>query len=428
MFSTQLWSLITLSDSPPFSFSALCLDRSGTTTPLEIEIRLSNRLWGYLEEPEPELYTFGMLDALEFIVENGGTTSRWKSFWLYTPGDIDIEPHETALGFIQNSPMPALERFEIKYDGPHYKDFEDHQRDDLRNKPLFLDPPTRLKAATLEWIPNSCLFTIPTRPQLVGLTRLEIMFPETHPELERFHALLSASPALSILSIDTRRMCYDRSSSVDGRAVVRLPKIHLPNLRALALLFSSRTIIPWWEHSLLLMLNAPNVESLRLWLEGHAYWVPQNQDLVEYIAKGPDSADPKPLFPYLTGLELFIKQDRRAPRSDPDEELLAAYPGLRTLVLPHLARHNGLRVRPWLVPSLVRLIIHVRSPSELEEAIYERCAAGMAPKVVEVPMLSEAHIEREGSKYSKVLDGLGVEVCFSHSNHRVREALRFEEP
>ncbi|KDN38766.1 hypothetical protein RSAG8_09316, partial [Rhizoctonia solani AG-8 WAC10335] len=42
-----LWSRVTLSASPPFRLSALYLSRSGTEAPLDIELKLTEKHWGY---------------------------------------------------------------------------------------------------------------------------------------------------------------------------------------------------------------------------------------------------------------------------------------------------------------------------------------------------------------------------------------------
>ncbi|KAG8693073.1 hypothetical protein FRC11_003183 [Ceratobasidium sp. 423] len=99
----SLWSLITLSDSPLFNFSVLCLNRSGTSIPLDIEIRLSSRLWGNRDDPAHELCASSMTDALNTIIKCGGHL------------------HMAALDFIKQLSLPNLERFEVKHDGLEYK-------------------------------------------------------------------------------------------------------------------------------------------------------------------------------------------------------------------------------------------------------------------------------------------------------------------
>ncbi|CAE7136418.1 unnamed protein product [Rhizoctonia solani] len=359
-FDTKsLWSLVTISDSPPFKFSALCLERSGTTMPLDIEIHLSNRLWGYLDDPVPELYEFGMLDALEFIVECGGTTTRWRTFWLCTPEDTSSTvPLMTALDFIGKHPMPSLESLEIQYESQYEMVFGTPPAETTPEKSLFLSPPTRLKTTRLEGAPNTYLFS--SLGQLVGLTRLEIKFPRTLPRIEQLYALLAASPALAVLSIDTRESYTSTPSSSDHREVVDyLPKIHMPNLRALGLLLSGCSCIEWLEYSLLLILDAPNVESLRLWLQKHyGQLTPITSPIVDYIVQGAGSRS-RPLFPHLSALELHNARD-----NDFDERMLAVYPGITTLVLPTRKPHGVLSAQPWLVPSLHSLFICVMLKQE----------------------------------------------------------------
>ncbi|KAG8690690.1 hypothetical protein FRC11_009745, partial [Ceratobasidium sp. 423] len=292
-----------------------------------------------------------------------------------------------ALDFIGKHPLPALERLELKYGSPYLSRVEERLGKISHNRPLFHDsPPTHLKVATLEWVPNSYLFANPDCPQLVGLTCLEIKFPAILPNLEHINALLAANPMLRVLSIDTRLEHRIPSSNSEGPTeLVHLPKINMPNLRALALQFSIRTNTPLWEHSLLLMLDTPNVESLRLWLKRNGHRVPRYRDFVDHLIKGSNPSNPRPLFPALTGLELFIERHEAVPLHDDrlDYELLAAYPTITTLALPCRASHHGLGIQPWLVPCLNRLLIPVMSAWELKETIPKRCNAGLGPQIVE---------------------------------------------
>ncbi|KAF8706206.1 hypothetical protein RHS03_05121, partial [Rhizoctonia solani] len=432
---TQLWSVVTLSDNPPFNFSRLCLDRSGTTTSLDIEIDMSNRFWNH-QEPESEVYTNATIDALNFIVVHGGTPSRWRTFWFHMPWKVrGMEPQIAVLNFISESPMPKLERFEVKYDGAHHRKIEERWGKLLSNKPLFQHPPpARLKVAVLEWVPNPYLFagSLAGRPQIVGLTRLEVKFPPKLPKLEDFGALLVNSPMLEVLSIDTRiNQCSHRSPNQGGQNLpTSLPRISLPKVRVLGLSFNTSHVFPWWGHSLLFMLNAPNVQSLRLLLEspGCRGRVPVNQTFIDYIIKGDDQTKPKPLFPLLTNLELFVEPIvERSGRRYPNQEILKAYPSITTLILPRPTELHMLSIQPWLVPCLNRLIVYARLASELRESISERCVADLGLKTVEVLVLDESNNEEIESKYIGELYGLGLEISFSHSKHRVREVLGLDD-
>ncbi|CEL61053.1 hypothetical protein RSOLAG1IB_04293 [Rhizoctonia solani AG-1 IB] len=431
-----LWSIVTLADNPPFYFSELCLDRSGTATPLDIEIYVSNRFWGYKSKSESEVYRGAMTNALNFIVAHGGTPSRWRNFWLRTPSRIrSIDPQVAALNFIGKSSMPTLERFEIEYDSTHYANIEKCWRNALSNRPLFCDPlPTCLKVARLEWIPNPCLFT--EYPQLVGLTRLEIKFPPRLPQLKHIHALLASSPMLEVLSIDTRiRQCNHVPSSYStdqSQLSINLPKVGLPKVRTLGLLFNTNEVFASWGYNLLLMLDVPNVKYLRLLLESSGFQgrVPVDRRYIQYLTKGPNEDKPKPLFPLLASIELFAESRLIMKHlRNPTEELLEAYPAITTLAVPQRGKLNILNVQPWLVPCLDRLIIPSSIVFESKESIYKRCAAGLGLKTVEVLLpdeLGELDERQMRSGCLEVLDGLGVDVCFGYSG-RVREVLGFED-
>ncbi|KDN38759.1 hypothetical protein RSAG8_09309, partial [Rhizoctonia solani AG-8 WAC10335] len=371
-----------------------------------------------------------MRDALNFIVAHGGATSRWRSFWLYTQGGTRADPQIAALDFIGKSPMPSLERLEVKYDGLLYTTTQGQQGLErvLHNRSLFHNPPpARLKHVTLEWVPNSYLFASPDRPELVGLTHLEIMLPKPLPRLEHINALLAANPTLRVLSIDTRVSPYAVPTDSEERAeLAHLPKTNLPNLRALALLFYASTCNLWWEHSLLRMLDAPKVESLRLRLQMPPSQPPYAQDFVDYLTKGADLSNPKPLFPALNGLEL-LGRDSWSYNGSFDKEILAAYPTITTLVLTQWAQTSVLNIQPWLVPHLNRLLTRVELTPELKKAIAERCDAGLGPKILEVPSERRTHVECIEPAYREAFSGLGVDVRVSYSSQRVREVLGFEE-
>ncbi|CAE6443330.1 unnamed protein product [Rhizoctonia solani] len=391
------------------------------TTPLDIEIRLSVKPLGTQTKHELNA-TRALLDGLDFIVAHGGATFRWRSFWLYTPASVRIGLHITALDFIEKYPMPSLERLEVKHDSSHYAGAEEHQRlgQILYNRTLVYNPPpTRLKFVTLEWIPNSYLFASLDRPQLVGLTRLELCFSIALPKLEHINALLAANPTLRVLSIDTRLFPYILPGDSEGQAkLAHLPRIKLPRLQALALSFRTcnHAYDLWWEQCLLRMLDAPNVESLRLRLEMPRSRTSYIRDFVNYLTKGADLSKPKPLFPSLTGLELLARRYRGSASSyidSFDKELLAAYPTITTLVLPNRSQTAVLNTQPWLVPQLNRLLVRVYSAAELKQVIGERCKAGLGPNIVEVPSTGTLYAGWAQS-VSQEFDGLGVDVRASY--------------
>ncbi|KAJ1304420.1 hypothetical protein OPQ81_005568 [Rhizoctonia solani] len=429
----QLWSLVTLFDPPPFKFSSLYLERSGTTTPLDIEIRLSNRFWGFSHHPDRKLYTLGMTDALNTIVKCGGCTSRWNSFWLYTPVRVPIYPQLAVLDFIRNLPMPALERFETAYTGKLFlRTLAQLRQDKSTDKFLFaVSAPKCLKVASLQAVPSTYMFLHADRLRLPSLTRLELQFVLDLPPLGEINTVLAAMPKLKVLSIDTsdphRVICS--STPFNSRTFGNLPKIPMPNLRALALHFTTYASLSPWEYALLLMLDAPNVQSLSLRLYRCASEVrlAEKPDFVEYLVKGADLADPRPLFPRLTTLELFISRSfsQIETHTTLDEVVLAAYPTVTTLVLPSFAQPFHTSLQPQLLPHLDRLIIGANTPFELKTAMEKRCAAGRAPKVVEVQLLINEGAKCQWHHYQEVADELGFELYLS--DYRVREVLGFED-
>ncbi|CAE6431650.1 unnamed protein product [Rhizoctonia solani] len=347
-------------------------------------------------------------------------------------GISGMNPQIAALNFFGESPMPALERFEVEYDGIHHLNIEERWGKIISNKPLFHDSlPTRLKVARLEWVPNPYLFagSLAEHPQLIGLTHLEIKFPPKLPKLEHINALLAASPMLKVLYFDTRiRRCDHVHPEHQPQLSAGLPKVGLPNVRALGLLFNTSEVSPWWGYSLLLMLDAPNVQSLRLLLErpGCRARAPVDEGFIQHLTKGADKAKPKPLFPLLTSLELTEPRLGPSSRKSLAQELLEAYPNITTLILPLSTQAHLLGIQPWLVPCLKRLVIHAKLASDLRESISERCMAALGLKTVEV-LVFGSDKEKVQSEYREALDGLGVDVCFSDLSYRSREILGFED-
>ncbi|KAG8690692.1 hypothetical protein FRC11_009747 [Ceratobasidium sp. 423] len=201
---------------------------------------------------------------------------------------MHTDPQIAALEFIQNSPVPTLERFEVKHDGLEYNEnWEETLGEVPPEGSLFTSPlPACLKVATLERIPNPYLFSEPNHPWSVGLTCLEVKFPISLPRPKAINAFLAIIPTLTVLSVDTRATTYNTNFDIHDQTVVSLPKVHLPNLRALGLLFTTDTSLALWEYDLLVMLDAPNVVSPRLWLDGIGTWIPHKEDFILYLAKG----------------------------------------------------------------------------------------------------------------------------------------------
>ncbi|GAB1521449.1 hypothetical protein RhiTH_004545 [Rhizoctonia solani] len=425
-FDTKaLWSLVTLSDRPPFHFSALCLDRSGTTSPLDVEIEINNRFWQHIPDCDPNTRVQAVHGALTFILAHGGIPSRWRSLWLYTPGSqrSNLGLHIAALDIIGAFPMPSLQYIELKCSIYHYGGGDQTHILSLPAKPLFRDPsPTQLRVAKLEWIPRPYLFVNPGYPQLVGLNHLEIRFPLDLPELEHMKTLLDASPMLRVLSLDLRATSPQISAEL-----IYLPKIHIPSLQVLALSANSRTHTPRWGHNLLLMIDAPNVESLRFQLEYSGADPLQDQELIDYITRGANPANPRALFPSLTALELSIDQDHTGLF----EQFLTAYSLITTLYLPHptYGQVEALRMQPWLVPELTCLAVKAERDSTLRDAIFERCSAGLPLKtvLVELSPVPLPWIRRSEARLREYLEGLDVRIILTKSNTRARKMLGFVE-
>jgi hypothetical protein len=319
--------------------------------------------------------------------------------------------------------MPSLQYVELKCSVHDDNGKGQIRISSLPPKPLFCDPaPIRLRVAKLEWVPSSYLFANPNHLQLVSLSHLEIRFPADLPQLEHMHTLLCASPMLEVLLLDLR--ATRPHSPVD---LIYLPRINFPGLRALGLSVNSRIRTPRWGHNLLLMIDAPNVESLQFQLEYSGADASQDRELIDYITRGANPVSPRPLFPSVTGLELSIDQDYTRLF----EQFLAAYSQITILSLPRPthAQLEALPIQPWLVPDLSYLIVYASPNSPLKAIIAERCSAGLPLKEVLVEMrpMPTSLIGRAESRIQEQLQGLGARIALSRSKNRARKVLGFVE-
>ncbi|CEL61049.1 hypothetical protein RSOLAG1IB_04289 [Rhizoctonia solani AG-1 IB] len=325
--------------------------------------------------------------------------------------------------------MPSLEHFELQHNGTEHG-WSGRGNIGSSNKPLFHTPPARLKVAILEQIQSSRLFTSPECPQLVGLTCLKLKLAPVLPSLEGFNALLAASPMLEILSIDLRYQRRDSFPSASSRPGSNpLPKVKLPNLRSLGLLFRARPYSIDWEYDMLRMLDAPNVRFLRFRLLG---WSSKNKDVVDYLAKGSDLSNPRPLFPLLVGLDIFVGQwiDQYLLGSGfylLYEVMFTAYPFLTTLTLLGRAWSDVFELRQWSLPNLERLLVDSASPLGLKAFINGRHDAGLGLETLEILLVSKSHREHIMSQFKEALDGLGVDVRFCHTTQRAHEIMGLED-
>ncbi|KAH7339454.1 hypothetical protein B0J17DRAFT_655203 [Rhizoctonia solani] len=368
-----LWSRITLSDSPPFNLSALYLSRSGSKAPLDIEIRITDKHWGYSDSWTPKAH-----QALPFIVTHGGKTSRWRSCWIQTN---DLPAHLATLKFLLTSDLSILRYLELDYCGPEYtsRRLESGVYSNfISTGSLFHDPPIpRLQIAVLRSVPNTCLFRNIGFFQLTELTYLELDFCSPLPKLIQLNGLLAACPRLAALFLDSILDSHFSGEPDQPDEPVELPRIRLPMLRSLALKYALRTTV-LWELGILKMIDAPNVQSFQLYLTSNRDF--DCNPIFDYITRGDGVTGLGPIFPLLTGLGFFAPWDITADL----RRLLSTFTGLTTLVLPEFPELTALMGTPWLAPKLTLLSLETKEYEVLRDLIMLRHNAGLPVKTVEL--------------------------------------------
>lgn len=375
--TTVLWTRVRLSGPVSYHRSALYLSRSGSVAPLDIEIDMkgvfeARRMGGTLEER-----TQRVKDALDFIINHGGATSRWRSFWIQTSVYC---AYLAVADLLQSSPMPSLQRLEMVFLGP--AEFEGdwipfYDAVDSPSPKLLLHnpPPPQLRTVRLERIPNAYLFGHPDHPQLVGLTHLELEFVERHPNLGDLHKVVAACPNLVSFWLDSGSTDEPFHAPPVTTPSEHLSRIYLPELRALSL---SHITSPEWDIGVLAMLDAPKLEVLRVAFEFYLQRGEYYPQIIDLLTRGIDKENPKPYFPSLTRLSYDIA-------TDPTEDLqllLTVYPGITSLSLPSGPPLTALFNKPWLAPNLKRL----RTPMgpDLKKLVAARHKAGLPLKIVEI--------------------------------------------
>ncbi|KAG8763780.1 hypothetical protein FRC11_012783 [Ceratobasidium sp. 423] len=368
-----LWSRVTLSDPPPFNLSALYLSRSGTEAPLDIEVKITDKHWGYSDSWRPEAH-----QALPFIVTHGGVTPRWRSCWVQTN---DLPAHLAVLKFLMSSHLPMLQYLELDYCGPEYtsRRFESGVYSNfISTGSLFHGPSiSRLQIAILRSVPNLCLFRDISLVQLTELTYLELDFCAPLPQLEQLNGLLAACLRLTALLLDSMLEFHYGGDPDRLDEPIELPIIHLPMLRSLALKHTIRSNVHWGL-ALFKMIDAPNVQSLQLYLASNRAF--DSNPIIDYITQGDNATSPRPIFPLLTGLGFFTQSDI----TDDLRRLLSTYTRVTTLMLPEFPELTALLETPLLAPDLALLSLETKEYSVLNRLVILRRDGCIPLKSVEL--------------------------------------------
>ncbi|CAE6419146.1 unnamed protein product [Rhizoctonia solani] len=384
--TAALWTRIGIAD-PAISLhrAALHLSRCGPTSQLELMIDLFGHSWDVLEEGATEECVRRANYVFSFITDRGGVTSRWKRCSIQT---TRLHAYLAILQFLESSNFPSLEYLEVVYSqSPQIWEVEQAGVSEiLESTPrlLFRDPPPKLKTVRLLGVPNSYIFGHAAHPQFTGLTHLQLGLVAQDHELWHLNGLLAANPQLKALSLCSVSMVDGADSAPpDGELAVRqFPKVHLHNLQSLCL--PDIDSAPW-ALSILMMLDAPNVDALRIGYAGDPEGREDYRRLLFYVAwsrEAPPAKD-QPYFPNLTHLSYESDGD---PIGDL-QLLLSAYPTLQSLEIPlHPCVEPVLKkAKPWMVPNLKRLrVLWANSLTELKKTVVARHKAKLRLESVEV--------------------------------------------
>ncbi|KAG8747134.1 hypothetical protein FRC10_002183 [Ceratobasidium sp. 414] len=310
-------------------------------------------------------------EALEFIVSHGGATPRWRSVIISTDA---FGPHRAVADFIRSTPLPELEYFELKFQGPSEFGGEDElafqEATIIEPLPLFRDPPSRLRTLKVKGLPNPFLFGHSNQVQLPSLTTLHLDFVDFPPRLLDVTTLLRVTSQLVVL-----HLTFEFTEPAPVEPNLHMPKTHLRYLREFGLLHVKEGL---WPANFLMGLEAPNVDFLQI---GVVECEIGSSNLVEYLADGGDKTNPRPVFPSVTHLKAWL-----GGRHNPTKllkALLRAHPRITLLEIPFIPKLDALLVKPWLAPGLQHLRAIGSTGSELKKVVGARTKAKLPLRMVD---------------------------------------------
>ncbi|KAG9083443.1 hypothetical protein FS749_006025 [Ceratobasidium sp. UAMH 11750] len=253
-----LWSYITISGPAPHLRAQSFLARSGPTTPLELELDMTNDFMDGLEEYDSYSHADRATQTLQSIVDRGGATSRWKSLkvWSELPSVM-----LAVIDFIVGSALDQLVTLELvaECDDPAWigdLSAEALVRRDLSESAMFHKPPPQLRNLELLGIPCDFFFADPSRPLVSNLTHLELGTTTTLPPLDGLYQLLLRNPGLESLALDMSMVDQIELGITPLKDVARLP-----HLRRFALIEPRSS---FWAISVLAMIDALGVVEFKL--------------------------------------------------------------------------------------------------------------------------------------------------------------------
>lgn len=249
----RLWSYIHIT-RPPGQIVSLYVCRAGPTIPLDIELDMSEEYWDRTEiDPEDHTsQTQHIPHVLNFLSTHGAKVNRWKSLRVSATRYEALVP---LMDLLNAEQAPSL-RF-LSWERRLSKSFYQVDETKFGSDEFWAFSKTslpRLRSLNSRGLPLHALFRGPS-VGLTGLTKLSLTPGNTLFDLTALRDLLSASPQLKSLFLDTGLLYHQYH--IDPIA----PRVCLPALCSLQI-FAFRQA-PWILR-LLQMLDLPGLHELTL--------------------------------------------------------------------------------------------------------------------------------------------------------------------
>ncbi|KAG9120514.1 hypothetical protein FRC07_003954, partial [Ceratobasidium sp. 392] len=322
----SIWARIDLADTYPYPRSLRYLARIGPVEPLHVHLDTNEKFfWGINEENFQELWT-KIDEALKVIIERGGSTDRWKTFYLDFSG-AEIDAWLFVSNFLSKASFDILESFTLV----------GHQRwlwllwgssfSDLA--PAISNPKpsnSQLRSVHFNMFTMRYLRTQIGTTLLSNLTFLEVEICDSLPSVVELCTMLADNPNLRNFRL-TLGGDFLNELGPPPRERVCLPLLE-------ELVLNSISSEPW-VFQLLSGLDAPKLKDL---------WV----DVWNLATRGLPNLDINPVFPNLQHLATNIRQESLGA-------LLLVHPNLVKLTLLNGYETESIAAlgrEPWLLPRL----------------------------------------------------------------------------
>lgn len=206
----------------------MLLTRSGNSVPLDIEINMKGDFMYDIWFQDGQCAKRAR-NALEFIVAQGGVTSRWETLvvWSDMP-DVIL----AVMNFVHNARLDILRTLEL-----HNKTYKLLGGDELvtdllpeqasSRSVMFKTQPALLRHIELLGIPPNFLLQRGPIPLVCNLTLLRLMIIGTLPHLVGLRELFIRSPRLETLVLYTYKIDSPDFQSQPPTAI----RVYMPHLR-----------------------------------------------------------------------------------------------------------------------------------------------------------------------------------------------------